>query len=229
MKDVLKSAFDRCKIHLDDQCVSTQAAFYQMLVEWNEKFNLTRIISPEDAAIKHFCDSLLGAEFISGRVCDVGSGGGFPAIPLAIAKPDCHFTLVEANGKKVSFLQAACDELDLKNARVIKARAEEIPELRESFDVVTARAVAALNTLLEYCLPLVKVGGRFVAYKGAGFGEELLAAQNAISVLGGRLLAVHEFELPDGSGSRAIIEIEKVSNTPAKYPRGQGKPRSKPL
>lgn len=229
MKNVLDAALKRCEIELSPDKVEKLAEFYEMLIEWNERFNLTRIVSPEDAAVKHFCDSLIGKDLMRGKVCDVGSGGGFPSIPLAIACPECEFTLIEANGKKVSFLQAVSEGLGLKNVRVVKARAEEVPDLREGFDVVTARAVAAMNTLLEYCLHLVKVGGVFVAYKGANYMEELAEAKNALSVLGGEVGSVVLRELPDDSGSRAVIEVKKVAHTPPKYPRGQGKPRSKPL
>jgi 16S rRNA (guanine527-N7)-methyltransferase len=229
MKDVLKRALDACNISIDDGKVATLTQFYTMLVEWNEKFNLTRIVSPEDAAMKHFCDSLMGKDMVSGKVCDVGSGGGFPSIPLAIVRPELDFTLIESNGKKAGFLEAVAAELGLKNVRVVKVRAEDAAALRESFDTVTARAVASLNTLLEYCLPLVKVGGPFVAYKGASFETELAESQNALNVLGGKVDEVVAFSLPDASGERALIRIFKAKNTPPKYPRGQGKPRSKPL
>lgn len=229
MKDVLNNALKASGIEVAPSDVDLLVRFYDMLVEWNDKFNLTRIVSPEDASVKHFCDSLLGKGFVDGTVCDVGSGGGFPSIPLAIVRPELSFVLIEANGKKVSFLNAVVDALGLKNVKVIKARAEEVPELRESFDTVTARAVAGLNTLLEYCLPLVKVGGKFLAYKGMNFGSELVEARNALDVLGGKTEAVHEFTLTGDNGERAIIEVAKVKATPVKYPRGQGKPRSKPL
>lgn len=229
MKDILKTALNSAKIDVQEDVVLRLASFYEMLIEWNEKFNLTRIVSKEDAAVKHFCDSLLALPCVSGRVCDVGSGGGFPSIPLATVLQENEFTLVESNGKKAGFLQEVIDKLGYKNCRVEKARAEDLATFRESFDTVTARAVAALNTLLEYCLPLVKVGGRFLAYKGSNYEEEIDEAQNALKLLGGEIEEIKTFSLPGDSGKRAVIVVKKVFETPKKYPRSQGKPRSKPL
>lgn len=207
--------------------------FYKLLAETNKITNLTSITEEKEVFIKHFLDSLLGVfAFKKGAdVIEIGSGGGFPSIPLKIARPDLTFTLVESTGKKCDFLRSAVDKLELRGVKILNIRAEEggkDKNLREKFDVACARAVARLNTLCEYCLPFVKVGGAFVAYKGDA-AEEIEEAENAIKILGGRIKNVSVFELPDGAGKRNIIEIEKIKPTPSLYPRGNGKERKKPL
>ena len=204
--------------------------YYEMLIEWNSRFNLTRIVDAHDAAEKHYYDSLTGLSLIpeGANVLDVGSGAGFPAIPLAIMRPDSSFTLMEATGKKATFLTAVATELRLTTVHVLNMRAEDVtPDMRERYDVVTARAVARLNTLAEYCMPYLRVGGVFVAYK-ANAKEEIDEAGFAIRTLGGRLTDVTETSLPSGD-TRTLVTVTKVTPTPTKYPRGQGKPRSKPL
>ena len=207
--------------------------FYDLLEEWNAKFNLTGIRGREECYIKNFEDSLLGEKFFPrGAVCaEVGSGGGFPSVPLMIARPDLSFTLIESVNKKCAFLRAAVKELSL-NAEVVCGRAEELTrdkKMRERYDVCCARAVARLNTLSEYCLPLVRTGGRFVAYKGSSGEEEAEECAHALSVLGAKECARERFSLPDGAGERVLFVAEKVSHTPAAYPRGNGKERSRPL
>jgi 16S rRNA (guanine527-N7)-methyltransferase len=194
---------------------------------------LTAITQKEEIWTKHFLDSVMGAyAFEKGAtVAEVGSGGGFPSIPLMILRDDLKITLIESVGKKCEFLQIAIEKLGLVGARVVYKRAEEVArdlEFREKFDVACARAVARLNTLCEYCVPLVKVGGKFVAYKGNA-DEEVKEAAHAIQVLGGKLERVEQYELPQNGGARAIVEIRKVKATPLQYPRGQGKERKKPL
>ena len=208
-------------------------AFYGMLAETNEKINLTRIIDANDCRVKHFLDSVLGEKFFpQGAAClEVGSGGGFPSVPLMIARPDLSFTLVESVGKKCDFLAAVCEKLHL-SARVENARAEDLaklPAFREEFDVCCARAVARLNTLSEYCLPFVKKGGAFVAYKAGDAEEEIAEAENALRVLGGRAECAAKATLPDGAGARTIICVRKERPTPPQYPRGRGKERKNPL
>ena len=208
------------------------SAFYALLCEYNQKVNLTRIVGREDCDRKHFLDSLLGEKFFPQEAAclEVGSGGGFPSVPLMIARPDLSFVLVESVGKKCAFLEKAAAELGL-NAVVLNARAEELAreeKYREKFGVCCARAVARLNTLAEYCVPFVKKGGYFVAYKGNA-AEEIEEAQNAFRVLGVRLMAAEQYELPEEAGARTVIAAIKEKNTPAQYPRGRGKERSKPL
>ena len=226
----MKKYFEKYSINLSDEKINLFEKYYDILIEYNKKFNLTAITEREEVIIKHFVDSLLGVDNVVGKkLIDIGSGGGFPAIPLKIFKPDVMLTMVDSTGKKCEFLNAVCKELNLSNAKAICARAEELAKdsgYRESYDVCTARAVARLNTLCEYTLPFVKKGGYFVAYKGDAT-EELTEAQNAISVLGGKLEKVVSFELE--GAKRQIIVIKKVKNTPEIYPRGNGKERKKPL
>ena len=206
--------------------------FKELLLLYNNKFNLTAITDENDIYIKHFLDCVAGDMFFEEgvSVLEVGSGGGFPSIPLKILRDDLKFTLVESTGKKCEYLKAVVDKLNLNCVQVINARAEELARdknYREKFDVCTARAVARLNTLCEYCLPFVKLGGSFIAYKG-GKIEEVIEAEKAIKVLGGELYRKKNYVLPDGE-VRSIIEIKKVKPTPEKYPRGQGRERKNPI
>lgn len=208
------------------------AAFYALLREYNEKFNLTRIVDEKDCYVKHFYDSVLGESlFPQNSVCaEIGSGGGFPSIPLMIVRKDLTFTLIESVGKKCEFLRAAAEKLSLP-AKVLHVRAEDAAHeetLREKFDVCCARAVARLNTLSEYCAPFVKKGGVFLAYK-ANAEEEIRQARNAFRILGLQQESVLQADLPDGEGKRTIVVCRKTAQTPQKYPRGQGKERSRPL
>lgn len=207
------------------------ALFYAMLTAYNEKFNLTRITDREDCNKKHFLDSLSGEKYFpQGANCaEVGSGGGFPSVPLLIVRGDLRFTLLESSHKKCDFLCEVVEKLGLR-ARVYALRAEDAGRkeaFREAFDVCTARAVARLATLAEYCAPLIRVGGRFVAYKGRA-EEELAEAAEAFDVLGLRLREKETFAL-EGGDVRTLLFAEKVKSTPAKYPRGKGKERSDPL
>ena len=205
--------------------------YFENLVVWNEKFNLTSVIEREEVLSKHFFDSIQGAEFLrdGDMVCDVGSGAGFPGIPLKIERPGICLTLMDSIGKKVNFLQHLINELQLSKTIVIKTRAEDAARKkhRESFDVVTARAIARLNVLLEYCLPLVKVGGIFLAYKTRD-DNEISESNNALRILGGRILKIKDYLLKTGE-ERRIIVIEKTKRCPNEYPRGLGKERKNPL
>ncbi|MBR4868001.1 MAG: 16S rRNA (guanine(527)-N(7))-methyltransferase RsmG [Clostridia bacterium] len=205
-----------------------------LLVEWNQKMNLTAITSPEGIAVLHFADSLTLLKSLpltpGQRVLDVGTGAGFPAIPLKIACPAIDLTMMDSLNKRLTFLQTVLNELHL-SATLRHARAEEaahLTDLREQFDVVTARAVASMQVLAEYCLPYVKVGGYFVAMKGPSCPEELQVAQNAIALLGGKVERVDEYTLSDGS-KRHIAIIQKVKTTNQKYPRHGSKIAKKPL
>ena len=206
--------------------------FKTILTESNKKFNLTAISDENEVKIKHFYDSIAPERFFKygARVAEIGSGGGFPSVPLMIVRKDLKFTLIESTGKKCDYLKEVVESLSLNCEQVLNIRAEDgakDPFLREKFDVVTARAVAKLNTLSEYCLPYVKVGGTFIAYKGDG--EDIGEAEKAISILGGKIEEIFEYELPDGYGKRRAVIIKKVSATPSKYPRGNGKERKNPL
>lgn len=206
--------------------------YFELLTEYNARFNLTSITEREEVYEKHFLDSVLGESLFeqNARVLEVGSGAGFPSLPLKILRNDLNFTLVESTGKKCEFLKTAVRELGLSGVTVLYGRAEDYarnPEYREQFDVCCARAVARLNTLSEYCIPFLKVGGAFIAYKGDA-DEELAEAQNAINLLGGKAAQAYFYSLPSGA-KRTLVLIKKQKNTPKNYPRGQGKERKNPL
>lgn len=208
-------------------------SFKELLITFNQKYNLTAICDEKEVYIKHFYDSIFPENLFEkdAKVIEIGSGGGFPSIPLKIVREDLNFTLVESTGKKCEFLKTAVDKLGLKCVQVLNIRAEDGAKdksLRESFDVVTARAVARLNTLAEYCLPFVKTGGKFIAYKGDA-EEEIKEAENAIKILGGEVEKIVKYELFEGLGKRCAVVIKKVKSTPEKYPRGRGLERKKPL
>ena len=208
--------------------------YADLLLEWNEKMNLTAIKKPEEIVTKHFVDSLtlLTAMDFPQEVfmLDVGTGAGFPSVPVKIIRPDIHLTLLDSLKKRVTFLTALSQALSQENS-CIHARAEEAgrkPEHREKYEIVTARAVAHLQTLSEYCLPFVKPGGIFAAMKGGEIQQELAESQKAIAVLGGKVEKVLQFQLPDQS-NRSIILIKKISQTSPKYPRPSGKIIKSPL
>lgn len=206
--------------------------YAQVLVEYNEKVNLTAITDAEGIEDKHFVDSLLFASQpeVQGRMVDVGTGAGFPGIVAKIYKPDLQLTLMEPTGKRVEFLKYACAQLGLQGVEFAKERAEEAARKvwREQFDVASARAVAALNVLAEYCLPLVKEGGVFIAMKAANAQSELACAKPAIRKLGGQLVESRTFALPHGD-ERSLILCKKISQTPPQYPRNGGKIAKAPL
>lgn len=231
---VLRQTVEREELSVPDSVVDQLCRYYQLLIEWNEKMNLTALTAPEDVALKHFADSLTLLRYANipegAAVIDVGTGAGFPGLVLKIARPDIRLTLLDSLQKRLIFLETVCDALDLSDVELVHSRAEDGAHtaLRERFDIAVSRAVAALNTLCEYDMPYVKVGGRFIAMKGKGAAEELTAAQNAIDVLGGRLLRRHDFTLGE-AGERSIIEIEKITPTPAAYPRKSKQIKNKPL
>jgi 16S rRNA (guanine(527)-N(7))-methyltransferase RsmG len=208
---------------------------YDRVVTANQTTNLTRITEPEAFAYRHLLDSLLPTPWIpsGSRVADIGSGAGFPALPLALARPDIQLTAIESVGKKARFIQETAQAMGLgSRLSVLAERCESLahqPAHREQYDVVTARAVAALPTLLEWCLPLVKPGGVFLALKGPGIAEELAASQYALEVLQGEVTQIVKTEgLPQLHGS-VLVVIQKTGKTPKQYPRGQGKPSKNPL
>ncbi len=206
--------------------------FYQKLIEDNEKFNLTSITEENEVLYKHFLDSRDATDIFENNssVVEIGSGAGFPSVPLKIERPDLSFTLIESNNKKCRFLSEIGEMLNFDGFTVICDRAEAIgkSDLRESFDYGIARAVAKCNTLLEYLMPLIKVGGSAVLWKGQSIKEELIEAENAIKVLGGRLEKTISYEIGD-YGTHYYCIIKKIKETPPKYPRGNGKERKCPL
>ncbi len=212
--------------------------YYHELVETNKKVNLTRITDEAEVYQKHFYDSLTPLlefpDLFDGAksVVDVGAGAGFPSLPIKILRPDIKLTIIDSLGKRLKFLESLIQKLGLSNVTLVHSRAEDAgqnPELREHFDIVTARAVARMSVLGEYCLPLAKVEGYFLALKGPKADSELNSAKTAIKLLGGKTTKVTEFVLPDSSDERTLILIKKVAKTPKKYPRQAGTPNKKPL
>lgn len=235
IKKIIKSATADFKINLSDLQLSQLEKYYQLLVEWNEKINLTAITDEQGVAVKHFADSLSMLNYVdieqNSSVIDVGTGAGFPGIVLKIARPDIRLTLLDSLQKRLKFLDVVLGELNLE-AALIHSRAEDGGQdidLRESFDFVVSRAVARLNILAEYCIPYTKLGGSFVALKGPDAENEIADGKKAIQILGGKIKKIHSFSLPLDGGDRNIIEIEKNAPTPDKYPRLNGKIKSKPL
>lgn len=220
-------------IVLTDKQLDQFDKYYHTLVEWNEKMNLTAITKEEDVYLKHFYDSLtisFDYHLTHQTLCDIGAGAGFPSIPLKIVYPELKITIVDSLTKRITFLNHLCEVLELENVTAVSARAEEYAlKHRESFDIVTARAVARLNILDELCLPLVKLGGDFITLKGLKAKEELQEAKVGIEKLGGKVYKEVDFTLTDENDHRCNIFIHKEKLTPQKYPRPFGKIKKKPL
>lgn len=232
--ELLKEESQKLGVHLNDYAIDRFDVYAERLVRWNDHVNLTAITEPDDIVIKHFIDSLYPLRFIhmekGKKLIDVGTGGGFPGLPLLIANPELEVNFVDSIGKKLGFIKDVLRNTGLIG-QVTHIRAEEIgrdAEHRESYDFATARAVAPLNVLCEYCLPLVKVGGFFVSLKGSTGNEELHQARTAIKTLGGALEQFEEYTLPNGD-KRTLIIIKKISQTPTKYPRKSKKIDTRPL
>lgn len=207
--------------------------FRAMILEYNQRYNLTTILEEKDMNFKHFLDSIAGADLFrkGGKVAEIGSGAGFPSVPLKIVREDLKFDLFESVGKKCEFLQAIVDKFGFQDMHIYNIRAEDAArdeKFREKYDHATARAVARMNTLSEYCMPFVKVGGSFIAYK-SGDVTEIEEAESAYKALGGRCGKVLPYSLPENYGERVLAVIEKTKPTPTRYPRGQGKERKSPL
>lgn len=224
-------------ITLSDKQIQQFDQYYTLLVEWNERMNLTAITDRESVYLKHFYDSLMPlwtvpSHILEGELCDVGAGAGFPSIPMKIVRPELKVTIVDSLQKRLTFIAELANTLELTDVLCVHGRAEEVgqsPLYREQFDVVTARAVAALNVLSEYCLPLAKVGGNFIALKGQKADDELLSADKAIRLLGGTVEQSWTEALPHEESERTIIWIHKENSTPKKYPRRPGIPTKQPI
>lgn len=233
-KKEMEEKLAKIEVKLNDKQIEQFYQYMVLLLDWNEKINLTAIIEPKEIILKHFIDSLtiekqlkLGETLI-----DVGTGAGFPGIPIKIARPDVNIVLLDSLNKRILFLNEVISKLKLEKIETIHARVEEAgknKKYREKFDVATSRAVANLTTLTEYLLPLVKRDGRAICMKGPGVEKEIEESKKAIDVLGGKIESVESFQLADTDNQRNIVYIEKIKNTPAKYPRKPGTPSKEPI
>lgn len=215
----------------DENYCKKFSTYYSMLIEWNNKFNLTSITDEREIQIKHFIDSLLPNSFLQDKkyICDVGCGAGFPSIPLAIINEDKNFTLIDSVNKKVNFIKELIKELDLKNVTAIHTRAEDFAKDNfQKFDACVARALAQMPTLLEYTLPLIKKCGLLIAYKGKNYKEELSQINKILSLLSSKIKEIKEYELTADEKRFAIV-IQKVGECPKNYPRKGNKPRTQPI
>lgn len=236
MSEMLKNRMDRLQIETNENMLEQFDLFYHLLVEWNKVMNLTGITEYEEVVEKHFADSLSLARFLDlnkiHTVIDVGTGAGFPGIPLKIAFPHLKVVLLDSLNKRINFLNEVIAKLDLKEIHTIHGRAEEYarkPEYREQFDLCVSRAVANLSVLSEYCIPYIRVGGIFIPYKSGEIDEEVAASRKAVDILGGQINHVEKFQLPDTDIHRSFVFINKIKNTQKKYPRKAGTPAKEPL
>ena len=230
----IKDISSKLDIMLTDKQVENYYKYMDMLIEWNNKINLTAITEPNEVITKHFIDSITINKYIdkNKKVIDVGTGAGFPGVPISIIRNDLDIVLVDSLNKRINFLENLKNVLELNNIAAIHARVEEFAknkQYREKFDYATSRAVAPLNVLLEYLLPFVKVGGCCICMKGANVEEEQKDASKALEILGGKIENVEEFCLPETDMKRNIVIVRKVKNTPNKYPRKPGTPSKEPL
>ena len=223
-------------IELDEEQIEKFIVYKELLQEWNQKINITSITEDKEVDIKHFIDSIipLKTELFEGKlkVIDIGTGGGFPGIPLKIMNENLNMVLLDSTNKKIRFLDEVIEKLELKDIYAIHGRAEELGrnvDYREKYDIAISRAVASLNTLSEYALPFVNVGGHFISMKGPDVDEELNEGKKAIEILGGKVKFVEKIQIPDTDIVHSLIIIEKIKRTPTKYPRAGGKPKKQPL
>lgn len=231
MKKLIKENFERFGFTLSDKQIEQFENYYNFLIEENEKYNLTAITQREEVVLKHFIDSVLPEKVIAkdSYVIDVGTGAGFPGIPLKILREDINLVLLDSLQKRINFLSRLIEILHLTNVTCVHARAEDyVKEKREKFDYAISRAVAGVATLSEYLIPYVKKGGQVLMYKGLKAGEELKEGEKAIKTLGGKVKEIKKFEI-DQHGNREIIVIDKIENTDKKYPRNKNLPKTNPI
>lgn len=233
-KEKLITSVDALGITLSEMQLKQFYTYMNLLIDWNKKINLTAIVEPNEIILKHFVDSLTILKYISDgtKIIDVGTGAGFPGIPLKIAKPSIEIVLLDSLQKRINFLEEVIKQLNIEKIKTIHSRVEDFgkdQKYREKFDMATSRAVANLSTLSEYLLPLVKVGGKVISMKGSFIGEELENSKNALNILGGKIEKIEKLNLPNSDMNRNILIINKIKNTPNKYPRKAGEPSKKPL
>lgn len=232
---------NKINIEISDDQINCFEKYYELLIEKNKVMNLTAITDKEDVIVKHFIDSIALIPYLTDKgininnelkIIDIGTGAGFPGLPLKIMMPDVKFTLLDSLNKRVSFLNEVIDELKLKDIEALHGRAEDYAsdnKYREKYDICVSRAVANLSTLSEYCIPFVKEDGYFISYKAGESEEEINNSKNAIKILGGKINKVEEFVLPGTDVSRVFVFIRKLELTDKKYPRKAGVPAKKPL
>ncbi len=232
--EIIQKYLEKIDVKLNESQIEKFYIYMNTLLAWNEKMNLTAIINPNEIILKHFIDSIIISKYVheNANVVDVGTGAGFPGIPLKIVRNDINMILIDSLNKRINFLQEVIKELKLSKIEAIHSRVEEFArkkEYREKFDYATSRAVANLSTLSEYLVPLIKIGGRCICMKGPNVDDEIMEGKNAILILGGELEKIDKLKLPDSDICRTIITVEKVKNTPLKYPRKPGLPAKEPL
>ena len=232
----LKKSFEAMNIENSQELIEKFRIYMEGVLEWNEKVNLTTITDPDEFVIKHFIDSIICAnypEYINAvKIIDVGTGAGFPGIPLSIISPEKEFILMDSLNKRLKIIDELCQRADIKNVVTLHARAEELAKnkaYRERYDLCVSRAVANMAVLAEYCLPFIKVGGFLMAYKGPEAENEVREAEHALSLLGGRAEEIRNGNLKEFGIDHKVVVIKKVSNTPSKYPRKPGTPTKEPL
>ncbi|MCT4565171.1 MAG: 16S rRNA (guanine(527)-N(7))-methyltransferase RsmG [Maledivibacter sp.] len=235
-KDILKQGGKEIALDIDNRMIEKFGIYKELLIEWNKKINLTGITEENEVMIKHFLDSLTclmtGVIKQDSKIIDVGTGAGFPGIPLKIYYEDIKLTLLDSLNKRIKYLNTVCKEAGLKNVELLHGRAEDYgmnPEYRGKYDVAVARAVADLSVLSEYCLPFVKLNGYFIAQKGPKAYEEVSKSEKAVSILGGEIIDTLDAKLPFTEIEHTLVVIKKVKETPKKYPRKAGTPTKKPI
>ncbi|WP_350345176.1 16S rRNA (guanine(527)-N(7))-methyltransferase RsmG [Proteinivorax tanatarense] len=230
--DKLKEVCNSIEIDINNEQIEQLNLFKELLLAWNEKMNLTAIVDEHEIIAKHFLDSMIPAHLFSeGNVIDVGTGAGFPILPLKILKPQLEVYGLDALNKRILFLKEVSKELGV-NLNLIHGRAEDYAKKdvsRETFKYATARAVAPLNILAEYNLPFLKIGGEFIAYKGSNYKDELNESEKALELLGGKVKKIYDYKVPIVEEDKYAIVIEKIDNTPTRYPRKPGIPKKRPL
>ena len=231
---IFNNYLEKLDLKLTEKQIEKFYNYMNLLIEWNKKINLTAIVEPKDIILKHFIDSLTIVKYIKKgeTIIDVGTGAGFPGIPLKIVRDDLKITLADSLNKRINFLNEVINKLDLKNIETIHTRAEELgknKKYREKFDIATSRAVANMSTLSEYLIPFVKVKGRCICMKSSDIDTELENAKKAINILGCEIESKDKFDLPNSDLGRSVIILRKVKNTPSKFPRKAGTPAKEPI